>query len=158
MRSLAPGAELARSQAPSQIRLSLDAKPCSYPRRPPQAGPFTTLTNPELLAETRPSSCTRPVKFFLLLSAQWILPGLSDMVQSSTFSLSCFVSPFSCGLYVCIPLAVLQTHSVPGNNRDPGRAWGEPCWGPPLGPGTEHACNSQRPLNRCREPIPTYQV
>ena len=93
-----------------------------------QAVPFTTLRNPELLAATRPSSCTQPVQFFLLLSTQWILPGLSDVVQSSHFSPSCFVSPFSCGLYVRIPLAALQTHSVPGNTGDPGRAWG-PQWG-----------------------------
>ena len=118
-----------------------------------QAVPFTTLGNPELLAATRPSSCTQPVQFFLLLSTQWILPGLSDVVQSSHFSPSCFVSPFSCGLYVRIPLAALQTHSVPGNTGDPGRAWG-----PPVGPGTEQACNSQRPLSRCQEPYPTHQV
>ena len=125
------------------------------PARTRQAVPFTTLTNPELLAAARPS-CTRPVQFFLLLSTQWILPGLSDLVQSSHLSLSCFVSPFSCGLYVHIPLAALQTHGVPGNNGDTGRAWGEPCWGAPVGPGTEHACNSQRPLSRCQEPYPTH--
>lgn len=89
------------------------------PARTRQAVPFTTLMNPELLAATRPS-CTRPVQYFLLLSTQWILPGLSDMVQSSHLSLSCFVSPFSCGLYVRIPLAALQTHGVPEITGIPG--------------------------------------
>ena len=123
--------------AKPQVKSSSVLMPNPACSPPPQTVPFTTLTNPQLLAETGPCSCTRPVQFFLLLSAQWIFPGLSDMVQRSTFSLSCFVSPFSCGLCICIPLAALQTHSIPGNIRDPGCAWDEPCWAPPVGPGTE---------------------